>query len=214
MLGREAEAEIERRAGGPAPGRPAGAVHPSAWRMVGRVSAIRLFCLLPLAAAVAWAAPRIGQATYHELILPDDLATPLAIRSLLASRDALAVVVAFWLASELIGGLAVRRALLHGASMPGALGGALVEVFRRPLAAVGTFLLGLTVAVAAILPAVVLLMAAWDLARGSLVEATDPLAMMGGSLLLVGTFVGGLLVAGAVSTWRSLGQSWEAARYR
>src|SRR5687767_14298709 len=45
-----------------------------------RLAAIRVVALVPFALAVAWAGSRVAAATYHELILPEELVTPLVLR--------------------------------------------------------------------------------------------------------------------------------------
>ena len=50
-----------------------------------RATLVRSLWMLPVAIASVWGAARLVDAAYHQLILPDDLAVPLAIRVL---RDA------------------------------------------------------------------------------------------------------------------------------
>jgi hypothetical protein len=98
-----------------------------------RMASIRLVCLVPLAIALVWAGGRVYTATYDELITPSNLAVSLPLRVIGDATDAVAVVVATWLACETIGAIAARRLILTGDAVWRAIGGALAEVLRRPI---------------------------------------------------------------------------------
>ena len=70
--------------------------------------AVRGICLLPVAAALAWASARVYTVAYNELTTPSNLATPLPVRVVENAMDAVVVVSLAWLVTETIAALAVR----------------------------------------------------------------------------------------------------------
>ena len=101
--------------------------------LIAGMALVRFACLVPLALALIWAGGRVYTATYNELTTPSDLAAALPLRVLGDARDAVAAVAATWLACETVAAIAVRRVILTGASPWQAIGGAVVEIVRRPL---------------------------------------------------------------------------------
>ncbi len=102
--------------------------------------AIRGICLLPVAGAVAWASARIYTTAYAELTSPTNLATPLPVRVVESSVDAVIVVFLVWVATETIAALAVRRLVLGGGGVGRSILDALAQVLRRPLTTALTIL--------------------------------------------------------------------------
>ncbi len=102
--------------------------------------AVRGICLLPVAAAVAWASTRIFTTAYAELTSPTNLATPLPVRVMENSADAVIVVLLVWLAMETVAAVAVRRLVLSGGGVERSILGALVQIVRMPLSTASTVL--------------------------------------------------------------------------
>jgi hypothetical protein len=192
---------------------------PETWRhgpvgtgLLLKISVIRLIALVPLTFAVAWAAARLVAAGYHELILPDDLTVPLAIRIIRDAVDAVAVVAVVWLADELIGGLAVREVLQRGASIPAAFRSAVLLVLRRPLTCLAT--LGLSVGAFIVGAVPVLLVSAllWSRLQAMLADDEPPWLVLPTTFLFVLVWGGGLLLVGVVVTWRGVLASLDVQR--
>lgn len=177
---------------------------------VWRALAVRLLALVPLAIALAWGATRIVDAAYRELILPDELNTPIVLRVLRDVPDAVAAVVSTWLFGEAVGGLAQRRLWTSLASIPGALAWAAARFVRRPFAMLATLLLtSAGVVLGALVPALVAGVA-WQRLHGSL--RVEGAALEVGLLLclFIVLWLLALVIAGAVTAWRSFAWTAEA----
>lgn len=198
------QAIVDGRAGdagrrGPAPGSPPLAV----------LVAIRLVALVPLGLAVAVGGARLGQVGYQELILPSDSAAPYVVRVLLAGPEVVAALIVALVVSELIAAVAVRLVLLDRRGVPGALGGALVWIARRPIRSVA-IMAGTTIgSVVVVGPALVACTVAWSGVRTVLLGPSDPMAALGSVVLFVASWMVGLALAGLAATWRSA--AWSLA---
>jgi hypothetical protein len=168
-----------------------------------RVATIRLVLLVPVAVVVALAVPSWVAAAYRELTLPSDVATPLVVRVVAGAPVASAAVLAAWLAGEVAGGFATRRAVLLDAPPARALGQGLLDVVRFPAGTALTTLAALAVSLAAFVPAVVAVAAAWDAVRGALAGGADPIGAFAATLLLVVAWVAALALAGIAAAWRA-----------
>lgn len=208
---REARSVSSLPAGGAGPTR-AGAR--STGLVVARVAALRIVLLVPLAAAVALAIPAWVTVGYRELTLPSDVVTPLVVRVLAGAPAASLGVLGAWLAAEVVGGFAARRAALLGAPFARALGAGLLDPFRLPL---GT---ALTVAAAVGIGTVVLASAWWALggtwaaARHLLGTGNDLLPALGAALLLAAAWLVGLVLAALAAAWRASLVTMELLRRR
>jgi hypothetical protein len=178
---------------------------------VSQVFLIRVATLVPVALAVAWAMSRLVAAGYHELILPDDLSVPLGVRILLQALDAAAVVVAVWLASELVGGLAVRQVILRGHSAPAALLAGFASLARRPVTTLVTYALGVVVVVATAGPTLLISAALWSRLQALLAD-NMVLLVVPATFAFVLVWGGGLAAVGAAVAWRSLLGSIDVLR--
>jgi hypothetical protein len=180
--------------------------------LVVRLLLVRAIALVPVAFAALWAANRLGAAGYHQLILPDDLRVPLAVRILLEARDAALVVAIVWLGSEFIGGLAVRHAMIGRRSVPMAVVAALVGLVRRPATTLMTFLVG-AVAVLPVAGVVILSSALlWSRLQALLADGVTVLVLVPATLVFVLVWGGGLVLVGVLVTWRSLLGALDIAR--
>ena len=204
LFGAAAGADAVRR------GRPA-RPHRGSKALLARLVLIRLLAIVPVSLALAWSANRFGAAAYRELILPDELVTPIVLRVLDRTRDAVALVIGAWLLGELIGGVAVRHLLRSGDPIPVALLRPVGDLVRRPITTVVTFALG------AVLPLVLL---APPLAVTWLLFGVARFALAGGELawtlaatvLFVVAWGGSLAASAYVASWRSLLASFEVLR--
>jgi hypothetical protein len=176
---------------------------PTSRGIVLRVATVRLVLLLPVAVALAAAVPAWVQVAYRELLLPTDLAVPLPVRVIAGAPLPAGVVVATWLAAEVLGGLAARRIALHGSSVAGSFRAAAGDVARAPVSAFLTLTLAIGGTLLVLVPAVVVVGAAWDHARIALVDGTDAAGIILTTLVLAAVWAGCLVVAGIAAAWRS-----------
>jgi hypothetical protein len=209
LVGAVADVALYRAAVASRPGNRSG----SRWStgLVLRVVLIRLLAMVPLGLALAWSVNRIGLTVYRELILPQDMVTPMALRVLYETRDAIAILVATWLVGELIGGLAVRQHLGRGGSVPRSFGRAVIDLVRRPVTTIGGFGLGLAALLLALVP---LLGFAWLLLGGVryAIGRDEITRLFAASVLFVAAWGLALVVAGAIAAIRGLLGAFDALR--
>ena len=182
------------------------------WRIV----IVRLASHVPLAIALGYGSLRVVQATYRELTLPSDVATPIAWRVIAAAPDAILAIVAAWSLGEIVGSLGARRLVLWGQSIDAAYVGAWADLLRRPLGTVATFVL--PTVVLAVVGGPVLLAAGvvWERVGVGLAtpapENVVPVVLT--MLVFVAIWSAGLLLAGVLAAWRSAAWTAEVLRAR
>jgi hypothetical protein len=185
----------------------------SLWRGAARIAVIRLVLLVPVVAAVAAALPAWTVVAYRELTLPSDVTVPLLVRIVAGTPAASGLVVAAWLAGEVVGGFAARRAVLLDTPSRRALWQGLGDPFRAPLGTLLTTGAALVVSVAALAPAVWVLAGAWDAVRRPLVDEGLVAAAVGGALLMAAAWAGALLLAALAAAWRHALTTAEILRH-
>jgi hypothetical protein len=186
---------------GPVP-EPSGGL---AWRIL----TVRMIAYLPLLLALAWGATRVVAAAYREFTVPVETVTPLVLRVIRAVPDAIALIVIAWLIGEALGGLAARRVVMAGSSIPRATGWALWHAVRHPLQTVVLLAVPLLALVAVLVPSAAAASAAWTAIRVTLADGLPPLLTLVAVLLLVVVWVGQLVLIGLVAAWR--GAAWTVA---
>lgn len=192
------------------------------------LAGIRAVCLVPLAVALAWAGSRIYASAYNELTTPSSLSVPLAVRTVLGAIDAIAVVVVAWLFEETIGAVAVRRLVLTRCGVWRAIGGALIQLIRRPMTSAATVLLSYLASALAMLAGMALIATTFDwclvaariqqpidvsLDIGQLSTTSDarPVLFLLAALALGLAWVAASTLAGISSAWRSAAITGEVA---
>ena len=182
--------------------------------------AIRTFCLIPLFAVFVWSVGQVASSTYNELITPSDLSTPLPLRVIGDAGGSIAILVAAWLAMEILAAIAVRRLLLNDRGLGDAFGGALALLIRRPISWLATIVVsyGLSFVVLALPLLATYVVFGWvsDTARiatpialtiplGPLTTTRDlrPLALLGSAVVLILVWFVAFALAGIASAWRS-----------
>jgi hypothetical protein len=184
----------------------------SGGRLIARVTVLRLMLLVPLVAVAAAAVPTWVVVAYRELTLPSDVAAPLLLRVLAGAPVAGGAVLVTWLAAEVIGGFATRRAVLFGASVPRALGAGLLDPLRAPVGTALTVLAALALSAIALLPATWALGAAWDAARRILVDDAGAVAALAAALVLSAAWLVALVLAGIAAAGRATLMTAELLR--
>jgi hypothetical protein len=195
-------------------------------RLLLRLAGIRMLCLAPVGAVLAWAVSRLYDATYTELTAPSDLASPMVLRVVLAAGDAVAVVAAVWFVSETVAAVAVRRQMLLGRGIWRSLAEAVRQLIRRPASTLFTMAATHVGGAVAVLASMAVTAAAFDWCRsaaragepiavrlgiGDLAVTRDfrPLAFGVASVALVLAWAAALAVSGAASAWRNAAMTYE-----
>lgn len=171
--------------------------------------ALRLTAHLPTVIALGYAIARIVSVAYAELTAPGDSTVPVVSRVLDRTPDAVLAVVITWLAGEVIGSLAARRAAFGAHPRP-----ALLASVRQVASLRGLATLGLTTVVLVGVWAPFLFAAsrAWEHLRAYLLDGADAVQLAAALVLLSSTWVLGLAVAGAALAWRATAWTAELAR--
>jgi hypothetical protein len=174
-----------------------------------RLFVIRLACLVPFGVGLAVGGYRLGDVGYQELILPSDSTTPFVIRVLLAAPEVVALLVLTWLASESLGAVAVRLAIVDGRTAVGSLAAGLGWIVRQPVRSSAVTLATVLGSLIVVGPAVVATVVVWGGVRAVLLGTADPVAALAVVALFAITWAGGLALAGIAATWRSA--AWSLA---
>lgn len=174
-----------------------------------RAVAVRWLAHVPTAAALAWGAAALVDASYTELIQPGDPTIPVAVRVILRVPINVGLVVAAWALGEAVGGLAVRR-VVWGVGIRRALLDGIAGLLRPSGLAV--FLvtnLGLVVAVGAGSYAIGL---AFDQARILILDDASTLAQALAVGLLSATWICTIVLVAIAAGWRATAWTFEVAR--
>lgn len=178
----------------------------------GGVAAVRALALVPplVVGVLAW--PALYNAAYQELILPEDLVTPLPIRVIARVPLVLVSLAVAWLLADAAAAVGVRRLVLERRSIAAAWALGWADLVRRPHRILAAALLGDVVLVLATGPALVAAALAW-------VRVREALELAGGSpigvvvvALWVGIWLGAVVLAGVGAAARSALLTLEGAR--
>ena len=177
-----------------------------------RVAMLRLLALGPLAvvAAVAWQA--VYDATYRELILPDDLVTPLPLRVLGDVPWLLAGVLLAWVAADAAGSLGVRRLVLERRPVLAAWLLGWADLLRRPNRAVAVAAFGILVLLVALVPSVVAAAVGWERIRDLLASGPEPWVALAAIMTWIAVWLGGLVLVGVAAATRAAAWTLELPR--
>ncbi len=180
----------------------------------GRVAVLRLASLVPVAVALALAWQPLYDVTYHELILPDDLATPLPVRVIRSLPWLLAGIAATWLVSDTAAAEGVRRLVLERRSVPVAWALGWADLVRRPLRVFGAAIAGLAVLVLLAGPSLMLAAIGWQRVRDVVGSGQPPVLVLGAVLVWVAIWLGGLVLTAVGAAFRSAALTMESVRRR
>ena len=193
-------------------GLPTGAEPPRSRMLISRAAVAHLLALAPLALVLAIASVQITTVTYRELVNPSDTGS-IVLRVMARAVGQVAAVAVAWIAGELVGGRAVRRIVLGGESVVGALTRATWDLVRQPLAMVIAPLVTLVllaVELAAVLTVVVIV---WTEVRTALNGPLDAPLATGLTIATLGAaWALALVVTGLIAAWRSVAMTFEAER--
>jgi hypothetical protein len=180
--------------------------------LAGRAAAAHLVALIPMALAVGLGSVQIFGVAYRELVNPSDNG-PLIVRIVSAARGPLVAIVVAWILGEIVGGMAVRRIVVDGESVGGAVLRSALDLVRRPagglLAPLATTIV-LVIDLAAMLTVVMIV---WTIVRNRLVRPLDDPLSTGLALVTLGAaWCLALLVTGLIDAWRSVTMTFESQR--
>ena len=193
-------------------GIPVGPEPPPSRLLISRSAMAHLLALAPLVFVAGLGSVQIAAVTYRELVNPTD-AGPIVIRVLTGASGPVVAIVIAWILGELVGGIAVRRIVLGGESVVGAVLRAAIDLVRRPRAALVAPLATIAILVidlAAVLAVVVLV---WTEVRTRLIRPLDePLATGLAVATLGAAWCLALLVTGLIDAWRSVAMTFDLER--
>jgi hypothetical protein len=162
--------------------------------------------------AIAIGSFEILSVTYRELVNPTD-AGPILVRVASGAWGPVVVIIVAWVLGELVGGMAVRRIVLGGEPVMGAVLRSGVSLVRRPggsLIAPLVIMAILVIDLGAVLTVVAIV---WTHVRVRLVHPFDDIAATALALLTLGAgWCLALLVTGLIEAWRSVAMTFEAER--
>jgi hypothetical protein len=178
----------------------------------GRVAVLRFLSLAPVAAAgtVAWSS--IYDATYRELILPDDLTTPLPFRVVNDVPWLLVALLLVWLASDAAASVGVRRLVLERRPVLVAWLLGWTDLVRRPARVLPTALFGLVALLVPLAPALLATGIGSDRVRDLLASDPEPWIAVAAIALWVGAWLGGLVLVGVGAAVRAAAWTLELPR--
>ncbi len=180
--------------------------------VVGRAFVVRLVAHMPLVVALVWGVGALADATYRELVRPTDAREAILLRVLASTPGPLVAVAVSWLAGEVAGGLALRRVVLHGDGVLGALRRAWRDLVAMPRTTLGTLILtdgALAVGVVSSVIASALAAERLRITLGLGLEGWELAFSLG---LFVGLWLMTLVLAGLLTTFRSVAWTFEQLR--
>ena len=192
------------------------------------MAGIRALCLLPLASALYYAGTQIYTVAYREFTVPSNLATPLPIRVIEGAAGPVLIVAMVWLVTDVFGGLAVRRLILHRTGIVRSLFGALEQLVRRPISSLTTVALSYGASILAVGLGMAATATAFDWCRlaarnehaiavtigvGSFSMTRDVrvIVFILAAVALGLAWMAALALSGIASAWRSAALTGEAA---
>ena len=174
-----------------------------------RIAVIRSLSLVPVIAVALLASRTLYDVTYRELILPDDLVTPLPIRIIGDVPGIVLAVFVAWLLADTAASVGVRRLVLERRPVLVAWLLGWADIVRRPLRVLPTAVVGVGVMVLAAGPGLVAASVGWTRVRDVILSGRDPLTVLAAVLIWVGVWLGALALAGVGSAIRSAAWTLE-----
>ncbi len=175
----------------------------------GRVAVLRFLSLAPIAIAFAVAWPGVYDATYRELILPNDLVTPLPVRVVSDVPWLLVALAIVWIVSDAAASVGVRRLVLERRPILVAWLLGWVDLVRRPLRIAGVTVLGLGVLVVPVAATFVAGTIGWNRVRDLLASDPSPWVAVAAIALWAAAWLGGLVLVGVGAAVRAAAWTLE-----
>jgi hypothetical protein len=180
--------------------------------LIARGAAAHLVALIPMGVVLGIGSVQIFGVAYRELLNPSDN-SPVALRVIAGASGPVAAIVASWVLGEIVGGRAVRRLVLGGEPLVGAVLRSAVDLVRRPAGALLAPLVTTAVLVVDLGAVLAVVMIVWTEVRNRLVRPVDdPLATALALAMLGAAWFLALLVTGLIEAWRSAAMTFELER--
>jgi hypothetical protein len=180
------------------------------WQM----ALVRTLSLLPPAAVFALSWSTLYNVTYQELILPEDLATPLPVRVIAKLPLVLIALAVTWLLADAAAAVGVRRLAAQRRSFISAWALGWLDLVRRPHRILGAALIGDLVLVAVAGPALTAAAIAWVRVREVLELSPNSPVAIAVVVLWVGIWLGSVVLAGVGAAVRAALLTMEGATAR
>jgi hypothetical protein len=175
-----------------------------------RVAVVRAFALLPVVAVFIMAWQPLYDAAYHELVLPDELATPLGLRVLRDVPWVVAAVVVAWALGDAAAALGVRRLVVGRRPILVAWLLGWVDIVRRPVRVTATAAFGIAVLALLTVPSMAAAAAGWARVRDVMARPDDAVGELSTVALWVAVWLGGLVLAGVGAAVRAAAWTLES----
>lgn len=175
----------------------------------GRIALLRLLSLAPVLGALLLGWRTLYDVTYRELILPDDLVTPLPVRVLGEVPWVVLGIGVAWMISDAAAAVAVRRLVLERRPVLVAWLLGWWDVVRRPHRVLPTALVGSAALVLAAGPGLVAAAVGWGRVSEVVLDARDPLTVAVAVVVWVAIWLGALVLAGVGAAFRAA--AWTLA---
>ena len=130
-----------------------------------RVAVVRAFALLPVVAVFIVAWQPLYNAAYRELVLPDELATPLGLRVLGDVPWAVAAVLVAWALGDAAAALGVRRLVIGRRPILVAWLLGWIDIVRRPVRVIAIAAFGIVVLTLLTVPSMAAAATGWTRVR-------------------------------------------------
>jgi hypothetical protein len=164
---------------------------------------IRLLALAPVVIVAALAWKPLYDATYHELIMPGDLVTPLPLRVLAQVPWLVIGLFATWVLSDAAAAVGVRRLVLERRPVFASWLLGWADLVRRPYRILPTALVGVVALGLLVGPAMVAAAIGWGRVRDILTGDREPAVVLGAIAIWVAIWLGGLVLAGVGAAVRA-----------
>jgi hypothetical protein len=178
----------------------------------GRIAVVRLLGLVPLGLVLAASVGAIYDATYRELILPDELRTPLPVRILAAAPVTFAALGCAWVVGDAAASMGVRRLVLERRRLGAAWALGWWDLARRLPRVLGTMLVTLAVLAVCVGPGLLAAAVGWEQVRVTFLEGGDPVGMTIAVLLWVAAWLGALVLTAVGAAFRNAAWTFTARR--
>ncbi|MEO5964943.1 MAG: hypothetical protein ABIR11_05715 [Candidatus Limnocylindrales bacterium] len=178
----------------------------------GRIAVVRLLSLAPIAVAALLAWRPVYDVIYRELILPDDLVTPLAVRVLGDVPWLVVGLAVVWLLTDAAAAVAVRRLVLERRPVLVAWLLGWADLVRRPQRVLPTALVGVGVLVLLGAPGLVAASVGWARVREVLLAGRDPVTLVAAVVIWVAIWMSTLVLAGVGAAIRNAAWTLELPR--
>jgi hypothetical protein len=193
-------------------GLPIGEVRPGGSLLIGRAAAAHLIALIPLAVTLGFGSVQIFGVAYSELVNPSSTG-PIVLRVIGGAMGPVVAIVVTWVLGELVGGMAVRRIVIGGEPVVGAVLRSATDLLRRPAGGLLAPLVTTAILVADLGAVLAVVMIVWMEVRTRLLHALDdPLATALTLATLGAAWCLALLVTGLIDAWRSAAMTFELER--